>query len=146
VFGLDLSAVMARRARALNPRIDFIEGDMRALPLADDSLAGVLAFYSLIHFEDEEIARTLGEIHRVLIPDGILLAAFHVGEETLQVEELWGHRISLDFRFLAPSRLRAQLQDAGFAVTESIEREPYPAAEYPSRRCYLLARNRPAGG
>jgi len=34
----------------------------------------------------------------------------------------------------------ASLQSAGLAVTESAEREPYENAEYPSRRCYLLAR------
>jgi len=34
------------------------------------------------------------------------------------------------------------LDDAGFVVTESVEREPHEAIEYPSRRCYLFARVR----
>jgi hypothetical protein len=29
--------------------------------------------------------------------------------------------------------------EAGFAVSELVEREPYPGAEHPSRRCYLFA-------
>ncbi|HEX6863269.1 MAG TPA: hypothetical protein VF414_10665 [Thermoanaerobaculia bacterium] len=32
------------------------------------------------------------------------------------------------------------LRCAQLAVTERVEREPYEGAEYPSRRCYLLAR------
>lgn len=146
VFGMDLSPEMVRHARVLHPAIEFSVGDMRALEIADRSLAGALAFYSLIHLDDDEIAVALSELRRALMAEGVLLAAFHVGEETVHVDELWGHRISLDFRFLVPSRVLAQLQDAGFEVTESIEREPYPGVEYPSRRCYLLARKRSSSG
>lgn len=32
------------------------------------------------------------------------------------------------------------LREAGFMTLERSEREPYPGVEYPSRRCYLLAR------
>jgi hypothetical protein len=52
---------------------------------------------------------------------------------------LWGQEVSLDFRFLLPARISAQLREAGFRVLESVEREPYEGAEHPSRRCYLLA-------
>jgi SAM-dependent methyltransferase len=141
VFGIDLSPGMIRHARQLNPGIEFSVGDMRALDLEDGSVAGILAFYCLIHLEDREIAETLRELRRVLMPDGVVLAAFHIGEETLHRDELWGHPISLDFRFLMPSRVKAQFETAGLAVTESVEREPYPDVEHPSRRCYLFARS-----
>jgi hypothetical protein len=49
--------------------------------------------------------------------------------------------VSLDFRFLMPDRMVARLVEAGFVVLERVEREPYPEAEHPSRRCYLLARS-----
>lgn len=45
------------------------------------------------------------------------------------------------FRFLMPAAMVAHLDAAGFRVIERIEREPYPEAEHPSRRCYLLARS-----
>lgn len=142
VFGIDISAGMVREARALHPRIDFRVGDMRDLGLPDGSLAGILAFYSLIHLEDAEIGPTLRELYRTLAPGGVLLAGFHVGEETLHVEDLWGNPVCLDFRFFPPRRVADWLERAGFAVTERIEREPYPDVEYPSRRCYLFARSR----
>jgi SAM-dependent methyltransferase len=139
VLGIDLSPEMVRKARQLNPEIEFRVGDMRSLDLPDDGLAGVLAFYSLIHLEEAEIPPVLREIRRVLAPGGLALFAFHIGDETLHRDELWGHAISLDFRFLQPARISAHLQEAGFRILEAVEREPYEEAEHPSRRCYLLA-------
>ena len=139
VLGIDLSPEMVREAGRLNPGIEFRVGDMRALDLPDASLAGVVAFYSLIHLEDPEIAPALREIRRVLATGGLALFAFHIGEETIHRDELWGHPISLDFRFFQPTWISEQLQKAGLRILESTEREPYPEVEYPSRRCYLLA-------
>ena len=139
VLGIDFSPEMVRQARQLHPEIEFRVGDMRALNLPDGALAGVLAFYSLIHLEEHEIGPALCEMRRVLAPGGLALFAFHIGEETLHRDELWGHEISLDFRFFQPSRISSHLRDAGFRILESVEREPYEGAEHPSRRCYLLA-------
>jgi len=139
VLGIDLSPEMIRWARQLHPEIEFRVGDLRSLDLADGSLAGIVAFYSLIHLEEPEIVPALCEMRRVLAPSGLALVAFHIGEETLHRDELWGQEVSLDFRFLLPARVSAQLQEAGFRILESTEREPYEGAEHPSRRCYLLA-------
>src|SRR5690349_4327572 len=48
-FGIDLSPAMVELARREHPGIEFQQGDMRALPLPDDSLAGITAFYCIIH-------------------------------------------------------------------------------------------------
>ncbi len=140
MLGIDLSPEMIRQATQLSPEIEFRVGDLLALDLPDASLAGIVAFYSVIHFEPEDLGRAFGEMRRTLAPDGVLLLAFHVGAETIHLDELWGRSVSLDFRFLDPNEVIAALRTAGFAVTESSEREPYEGAEYPSRRCYLLAR------
>jgi SAM-dependent methyltransferase len=141
MLGIDLSPRMIDSARKLSPDIEFRVGDMRALELPDGALAGIVAFYSLIHIGEPEMGPTLRELRRVLAPGGLLLVAFHIGEETVHRDELWGHTVSLDFRFLMPQRMVAHLVEAGFLVMERVEREPYPEAEHPSRRCYLLARS-----
>jgi SAM-dependent methyltransferase len=140
MLGIDLAPRMIEGARKLSPEIEFRVGDMRALDLPDGALAGSVVFYSLIHLEEREMAPTLRELRRVLAPGGLLLIAFHIGEETVHRDELWGHPVSLDFRFLMPARMAASLEDAGLHVLETVERESYPDVEYTSRRCYVLSR------
>lgn len=141
--GVDLSPVMIERARQLIPGVDFQTGDMRALNVPDNTWAGIAAFYSLIHIAPSELPRTLTELRRVLKPGGLLLIAFHIGDETLHLDEWWGHTVNVDFHFFRPELLSALLLDAGFAIEDVIERDPYPEVEHPSRRCYIFAR-RPA--
>jgi len=140
MLGIDLSPRMIEWARKRSPELEFRVGDMRALALPDGALSGIVAFYSLIHIDEREMLPTLRELQRVLAPAGLLLIAFHVGEETVHRDELWGHPVSLDFRFLQPARMVASLEEAGFHVLESVERESYPDVEYASRRSYVLAR------
>jgi SAM-dependent methyltransferase len=138
MLGIDLSPGMIAWARTRSPAIEFRVGDMRALDLPDGALAGIVAFYSLIHIGEREMVPT-GAVPSPG-PGGLILIAFHIGEEIVHRDELWGHRISLDFRFLLPGRMVASLEKAGWVVIERAEREAYPEVEHPSRRCYLLAR------
>lgn len=48
-FGVDLSPAMLGEARRLNPDIPFIEGTMMSLNMKSESLAGIVALYSIIH-------------------------------------------------------------------------------------------------
>ena len=141
VFGLDLSPRMTQEARRLNPGITFREGDMLALPLADDCLAGIAAFYAIVNFPEAMLPRLFREMARVLKPGGILLLAFHVGDQALHEDELWGHAISMDFFLFPTSAIRHHLEGVGLQVEKILERLPYPPdVEYQSRRAYILAR------
>ena len=140
VSGLDLSPGMLQQARKLNPDIPFREGDMLSLDRPDATLAGIAAFYAIVNIPRRSHPTVFREIHRVLQPQGLLLLAFHTGNQTLHEDELWGHKISLDFLLLPPSEIRFDLEAAGFTIEEVIEREPYPDVEYPSRRAYIFAR------
>jgi len=139
MVGIDLSPEMIRVAARLNPGVEFRTGDMKQLDLPDASLAGAVAFYSIVHFDAAELGAVLRQVRRVLKPGGLLLAAFHAGSQAVHVDDLFGVAVSLDFRFHLPGDVVAALQAAGLAVIEHTEREPYEGAEYPSRRCYLLA-------
>jgi hypothetical protein len=80
-------------------------------------------------------------MRRVLEPGGLLLLAFHTGDEVLRVEEMWGQLVALDFWFYGATEMAAYLEQAGYVVEEIIEREPYaPEVEHQSRRAYILAR------
>ena len=139
VIGVDLSPAMVGTARALNPGIEFRQGDMRSLDVEDGAWAGIAAFYSLIHIPPPEIVEVLGELKRVLRPGGPLLLAFHIGEDVLHRDEWWGNTVSLDFHFFRPEEMTGSLCSAGFRVVEVVEREPYSDVEHPSRRAYIFA-------
>jgi SAM-dependent methyltransferase len=140
VFGLDLSPKMVAQARELNPDISFRTGNMLAVDLPDASLAGIAAFYAIVNIPRESVPEVFREIARVLQPGGILLLAFHIGDETLHENELWGRPIDMDFFLFQPDAIRRDLESAGLVVEEIIEREPYGEdVEYQSRRAYIFA-------
>lgn len=139
VSGIDLSPQMIVRARRLTPQVEFRAGDMTALDVPDASWAGITAFYSIIHIPRAEVVAALRELHRVLRPDGLLLLAFHLGSDTLHLDDWWGHRVAVDFTFFESAEMAAYLRRAGFRVDEVIEREPYPEVEHQSRRAYVFA-------
>lgn len=140
VFGLDLSPGMVEQARKLNPDIPFRKGNMLSLDLADATLAGIAAFYAIVNIPKHSLPVIFREMHRVLRPDGLLLLAFHSGDEVLHEDELWGQKISMDFLLLPVSEIKLELAQAGFTIEGIIEREPYPDVEYPSQRAYIFAR------
>lgn len=138
VAGVDLSPAMVTLAGQHTPTLPLLAGDMRVLPLATDSLAGIVAFYSLIHIHPEAMPATLRELRRVLRPGGFLLVAFHRGDETIHLDTWWDQSVSVDFHFFRRETMEAWLTDAGFAIVESLERPPYsPEVEHQSHRVYL---------
>lgn len=140
VCGMDLSAGMVERARQLNPDIEFEQGDMRALPVKDNTWAGIAAFYAIVNLPPRDLIQALQEMLRVLIPGGRLLLTFHTGEDTAQIEDLWESGATLEFHFFRVGSVASYIRSAGFEIEEIIEREPYaPEVEYQSRRAYVFA-------
>jgi len=139
-IGTDLSPGMVEVAASLHPGLDFRVDDMTHSNLADTSLAGIVSFYSIVHFVAAELGTIFQQMRRVLVPGGLALVAFHIGDQVVHLDDLFGAPVSLDFRFHVPEKVVAALRMAHLNVIEHTEREPYEGVEYPSRRCYLLAR------
>lgn len=141
VCGIDLSAEMLKLARQLNPEIPFQQGDMLALGgVADQALGSIAAFYSIIHIPRTQVVAALREMWRVLRPQGLLLLTFHLGQQVIQLDELWEQPVALDFVFFEAEEMVGYLQAADFEIEEVIEREPYPEVEVQTRRAYVFAR------
>ena len=144
--GLDLSPEMVRIAGARNPALAFVVGTMTALDAPDASWGGAVALYSIIHLDPDERPRALREIARVLRPGGWLLVAFHVSSadhpmgSSIHLEMWFDASVDLSTHFLDPDEILGELRAAGLDVRARLDREPWSAAEYPSRRCYALAR------
>ena len=139
VIGLDLSPGILREARTRHSEIIFLQGDMLNLPFTSAKVAGIVAFYSIIHFGANQVARAFAEIARVLKPGGLVLLGVHVGREVVHVDELWGIPVDFDAAFFDLHELIGNLEIHGFRVIETMQREPYPGVEHQSVRGYIWA-------
>ncbi|MFJ9845837.1 class I SAM-dependent DNA methyltransferase [Kitasatospora sp. NPDC101155] len=116
-FGIDLSPAMIEVARRDHPGLRFEVGSMTDLNLADASMAGLVAWYSLIHVPDDEIGSVFTHFRRVLRPSAPLLLSFHVGDESqLKTQGYGGHPMKTYVHRRQPGQVAAWLNDAGFAV------------------------------
>ncbi|TDC73662.1 class I SAM-dependent DNA methyltransferase [Streptomyces hainanensis] len=122
--GVDLSPAMLAVARRAHPEIRFAEGSLLALDLPDAGLAGLVAWYSVIHLPPDRLPSAFVEFHRVLRPGGWLQLAFHVGDRRHHRTEGYGHRgISLDIYWLPVERVAALLAAAGFVLETEVVRD-----------------------
>jgi SAM-dependent methyltransferase len=143
-FGIDLSTGMLAEARRLNPDLQFVQSSMLELGVGSETLAGIAAFYSIIHIPRPRVVSALAEMHRALRRGGRLLISFHLGSEDSHHEEMLGQRVSFDVALFTTEEMCGYLRTAGLFIEEAVERDPYaPAVEYQSRRGYILG-SRPA--
>jgi len=70
VTGLDFSAKMLERARVKNTTIEWLQGDMLALPFADETFDAATVGFGVRNVENLELG--LSELRRVLRPGGRL--------------------------------------------------------------------------
>lgn len=116
-FGLDLSPGMIDQARRDHPALRFAVASMTDLPLLDDTLGGLLAWYSLIHVPDEALPGVLAHFHRTLQPGAPLLLAFHAGDQThLKTEGYGGHPMNVHVHHRTADKMAERLTTAGFAI------------------------------
>ena len=100
ISGLDLSGEILEHARKINPEIHFQKGNLLKLVFKENSISGVVSFYSIVHFTKEQVKKAFYEVFRVLKQDGIFLFTYHIGDETIHVNEFFGEKIDIDFMFL----------------------------------------------
>ena len=139
--GADLSPGSVAVARRCQLGLTFRVADMCDLPAGDGSLAGIVAFYSMIHLPRPRIPVALAEFRRVLMPGGALVAAMHGGTGEIGSDAAFGLPVQVRATLVSPDEIAAMAESADFAIREQHERAPYPG-EYPSQRLYLWAEAR----
>lgn len=139
VRGIDLSPGMLELARAQHPEVLFEEGSLLELDLHD--LAGVVAFYSIIHVPPAHLPLAIEGLARSLRPGGWALLAFQTDSQLTHYDEAWGHAVDLDFHRHAVEDVCALLEQAGLGVMTRVVREPEPGREQ-TRQGYVLATRR----
>lgn len=113
IAGIDLVPDFIAGARNRFPGVAFDVASMHPLDLGDETLGGVLAWYSLIHMRATEISAVLAEFSRVLSPQGQLLLGFFEGTDG----EAFRHAVApAHYRSIA--QMSVLLAKAGFSVVD----------------------------
>ncbi|MFE4856051.1 class I SAM-dependent DNA methyltransferase [Streptomyces sp. NPDC056670] len=115
-FGIDLSPGMVETARREHPGLPFEVGSMTELHCGTASLAGLVAWYSLIHIPDHEIGPVLAHFRRAVRPAGLVLISFHVGDGSRLKTRGYGGPMKVHVHRRQPAQMAARLDDAGFTV------------------------------
>jgi SAM-dependent methyltransferase len=133
VVGLDVNPEMLAVARRKPLQIEWLEGSAEALPLPSNSFDAVVSQFGFMFFEDKP--KALGEMMRVLKPDGRLAIAVcdavenspGYGTFALLLDRLFGREVGDAFR--APfglgnaGRLLEICNEAGVADAEVVRRK-----------------------
>ncbi|MFN8074570.1 MAG: class I SAM-dependent methyltransferase [Kineosporiaceae bacterium] len=119
VTGIDPVPAFLAHARTAHPGVAFEAGSFAALARPDASVAGVLAWFSLIHTPPGEVDAALAELRRVLRPGGVIVVGFF----SWDVCEPFPHKVVTAYRWPV-DELSARLASAGFAELERAVRMP----------------------
>ncbi|WP_280331442.1 class I SAM-dependent methyltransferase [Nocardia wallacei] len=133
VFGIDLSPEMIRLARAARPDLRYVVGSMENLAVPDAALAGIVAWYSVIHTPPVRVPVIVAEFHRVLASGGQLILAFQTTDgDDVRTHD---HKVAPSYLW-PPDRVAELLGEGGFRTVARLVREPSDEAH---PLAYLLA-------
>jgi ubiquinone/menaquinone biosynthesis C-methylase UbiE len=117
VYGVDPVETFIAGARRRFPKTTFTLGRAQQIDEPDAALAGVLAWYSLIHLAPSELDTVLRELARCLRPGGGLLMGFF----EWPVAEPFDHAVVTAHRWPV-NELCSRLVRAGFTIAETVTR------------------------
>jgi len=128
-YGIDITPQMLTRTEkrlrkaGLLPRVVLREGDARAMPYPDNTFDAVYTAATLELFDTPDIPRVLGEMKRVLKPDGRLVVASlsKEGRESYWFVRFyqWLHRKFPGYASCRPIYVEQGVKDAGFNIARS---------------------------
>jgi SAM-dependent methyltransferase len=137
VTGIDLVPEFVAHARRTHPGVPFEVGSLTDVARPAACVAGVLAWYSLIHLEPAPLDDALVGIRRLLTPGGALVVGFFEGSSC----EPFEHEVTTAYRWPA-DEMAGRLASAGFAEVERSTR-PQEGERRPHAVLALRAVRRP---
>lgn len=127
VIALDLSRVMLGMARDASPSLPvraWLQADVHHLPLRSGAADRITCHNSFAHFEDRSAA--LGELARVLLPDGLLFILHDIPREQVNAIHRRAESPRVRRHLLPPVEVAvAQVAAAGFEVLDCADADHY---------------------
>ncbi|GIH15214.1 class I SAM-dependent methyltransferase [Rugosimonospora africana] len=115
--GIDMVPEFIAHAHAAHPSGSYQLGSIDSLGVADHSIAGILAWYSLIHLSPQDVDGVLAEFRRVIAPAGTLVLGLFDGDEVAAFD----HKVMTAYRWPF-DEFSERLTRAGFTEVERLRR------------------------
>ncbi|MET8120048.1 class I SAM-dependent methyltransferase [Micromonospora sp. NPDC005291] len=115
--GIDMVPEFIAHARATHPSVEFHLGSLASLDVANHSVDGILAWFSLIHLPPQNLDAVLAEFRRAMAPAGTLVLGSFEGDEVAAFD----HKVVTAYRWPV-DELSERLTRAGFTEVERVRR------------------------
>ncbi|MEH1017729.1 class I SAM-dependent methyltransferase [Micromonospora sp. CPCC 206060] len=115
--GIDMVPEFIAHARAAHPSGRYQLGSMENLSVVNHSIAGILAWGSLIHLPPQDLDVVLAEFRRVMAPAGTLVIGLFVDDEVAAFD----HKVVTAYRWPV-DEFSERLTGAGFMEVERLQR------------------------
>ncbi len=117
LYGVDLSDEAVKRAKELNPKINFTVGDVEQLPFDDEEFDVIVCSHSFHHYPDPALA--MSEMYRALQRNGRLLLVendtFFLRRICINISLMLRHHPAGDIRWYSRNKLCRLAEKAGFS-------------------------------
>lgn len=137
VIGVDISENCIAIASKYHPEMKFVKMDIANLELKDNSIDGIIAYYSIIHIPKKYISEVFQEFYRVLKVGGKLLVVVKEGEEEGFQNELLGIKTQIYLTFFKKEEIIKYYIENKFKILFDEERCPYED-EISIHRIYVI--------
>lgn len=107
-IGVDISSGMLAQAAVKHPAARWIQGDIEAIPLPDQSVRSVVSLFGALSYSQDP-ARALSEILRVLVKSGMVFLMFRCPAHRLKTSYVF-HGTALPMRYYGLSNLFALME------------------------------------
>lgn len=111
IEGIDIVPAFIDSATRRFPDATFRLGELDSLPVESASLAGILAWYSVIHADPGRLPTIIREFARCLAPGGSLLLGFFESQDLVSFD----HAVTTAY-FWPGNEMKRTLEAAGFEV------------------------------
>ena len=103
----------------------------------DQSIDGIIAYYSIIHTPKCHVSKYFAEFRRTLVRGGKLLVSVKSGNEEGYVENFLECDTSIYFSYFKTSEIERYFLENGFMINSLEERSPY-AEEINVKRIFAI--------
>jgi ubiquinone/menaquinone biosynthesis C-methylase UbiE len=141
VIGIDLSDRCIDLARAAQPGLAFQVMDMLKMDFGNESLDGLVAYYSILYTPKAYLSPLFREFQRVLKPKGKVLVVVKEGTGEGWIEDPMGTGETTFFANFMEAELKKSMESNGFHALFSEVRKPYDF-EFQVRRISIIAEKR----